>query len=132
MKADISSLSMLELQVLWFINVHETHGYGLIKALESKRGKALTPGTIYPILHKFETLGFIGVKETGERDKKVYSITLEGKDALKHSADEFVSLFKDMLEYFHCSLCEVPVDIRRQYKDVHSPLTVFPSVPKEK
>ena len=106
MVIDISSVSMLELQVLWYLSNHDLHGYALIQDLSKHRSSPLTPGTLYPLLARFEKQKLITVKETGERDKKVYTITLEGQKLLDKLAHEFVEIFDGIYIKYNCSVCE--------------------------
>lgn len=106
MAIDISSVSMLELQVLWHLVNHDFHGYALIQELSKHRSAPLTPGTLYPLLARFEKQNLIVVKETGERDKKVYTITPEGKQLLDKLANEFIEIFDGIYTKYHCSVCE--------------------------
>lgn len=106
MAIDISSVSMLELQVLWHLSNHDLHGYALIQGLSKHRSSPLTPGTLYPLLGRFEKQNLIAVKETGERDKKTYTLTPEGKLLLDKLANEFIEIFDGIYTRYHCSVCE--------------------------
>ena len=106
MAVDISSISMLELQALWHLSNQDAHGYALIQDLSKHRSSPLTPGTLYPLLARFEKQGLIEVKETGEREKKVYAITSQGKSLLDKLAHEFIETFDGIYVKYHCSVCE--------------------------
>lgn len=106
MVVDISGVSMLELQVLWHLSLQDLHGYALIQELSKRRSSPLTPGTLYPLLQRFEKQNLIVVKETGERDKKVYTLTTEGKQLIDKLAHEFIEVFDGIYVKYHCSVCE--------------------------
>ncbi|MEK6970704.1 MAG: PadR family transcriptional regulator, partial [archaeon] len=102
---DISKVSMLELQVLWHLSRKEEHGYGLIQDLSLNRSAPLTPGTIYPLLRRFETQGLIAVSNTGDREKKSFLITPDGQKVLDKLAHEFIETFDGIYTKYHCSSC---------------------------
>jgi DNA-binding PadR family transcriptional regulator len=69
----------LRLIALYFIEQQPRHGYDLIKAIEEKTGGIYSPspGVIYPALTFLEEAGF--VTSTAEANKRLYTITEEGK-----------------------------------------------------
>lgn len=103
--ADISRISMLELQVLWHLSNHDSHGYALIQDLSKNRTTPLTAGTLYPLLGRFEAQGLIAVKETGEREKKTYALTPDGQKLLDKLAQEFIETFDGIYVKYHCAAC---------------------------
>ncbi len=105
MSIDISTVSMLELQTLWLLSSHDLHGYALIQYLSKGRSSPLTPGTLYPLLGRFERDGLIAVSETGQRDKKVYTLTSDGRKLLDKLAHEFTEMFDGIYVKYHCSAC---------------------------
>jgi PadR family transcriptional regulator PadR len=63
------------------------HGYGIAREIERRSGNALQfkEGTLYPALHALEREGLITgewQKESGGRERKVYTITPAGLAAL--------------------------------------------------
>ncbi|MEO6396392.1 MAG: PadR family transcriptional regulator [Devosia sp.] len=74
----------LRLVALYFIEQQPRHGYDLIKAIEEKTGGIYvpSPGVIYPALTFLEEASF--VTSTPEANKRLYTITEEGK---AHLAD---------------------------------------------
>ncbi len=105
MAVDISHISMLELQVLWHLSNQDMHGYALIQDLSKHRSVPLTPGTLYPLLGRFEKQGLIVVKETGERDKKVYMLTPDAHKLLDKLSHEFIETFDGIYIKYHCIEC---------------------------
>lgn len=69
----------IRLLVLSLIETEPRHGYDLIKQIEEMSGGAYapSPGVIYPTLTLLEEAGFAAT--TSEGNKKLYSITEEGK-----------------------------------------------------
>ena len=74
----------LRLVALYLIDEQPRHGYDLIKAIEEKTSGLYSPspGIVYPALTFLEEAGY--VTSTAEGNKKLYTITDEGK---KHLAD---------------------------------------------
>ncbi len=95
----------LKLIVLKIISERPIHGYDIIAEIESKtRGHWVpSPGSIYPALEFLESKGYIAMEEVDR--KKVYTITEEGREALKHIdmkrrelAKEINAIFEDTTE----------------------------------
>lgn len=105
LKSDISNLSILDIQVLWLLGKKRLHGYGLLKELSKRRGKAFTSGTLYPLLQKFKKLGLVKAKKSGAREKTTYAITAKGRKALKAGCREFCVLFEDIFDMYMCAKC---------------------------
>ncbi|MGZ4905077.1 MAG: PadR family transcriptional regulator [Halobacteriota archaeon] len=57
------------------------HGYGIIRAIETKHGYAPSPRAVYPTLQLLQDQGFVSMTE--REDKKVYALTEEGKGYLE-------------------------------------------------
>ena len=73
--------------VLHLISEQPRHGYEIIKAIEDKVGGdySPSPGVIYPLLAMLEDLGHAEVAADG--NKKLYTITPEGKAFLEANRD---------------------------------------------
>jgi DNA-binding PadR family transcriptional regulator len=69
----------LRLIALYFIELQPRHGYDLIKAIEEKTAGIYSPspGVIYPALTFLEEAGY--VTSTAEGNKRLYTITAEGR-----------------------------------------------------
>ena len=72
----------LRLVALYFIEQQPRHGYDLIKAIEEKTGGLYvpSPGVVYPALTFLEEANY--VTSTAEGNKRLYTITEEGKTYL--------------------------------------------------
>jgi DNA-binding PadR family transcriptional regulator len=77
---------MFSLFLLWLISKKPAHGYELIGILNKDHEfKKIGPSHIYPFLRKLSNLGLIKAKEqkTGQRVRKLYSITPLGRKKMK-------------------------------------------------
>lgn len=77
----------LKLVALYFIEEQPRHGYDLIKAIEEKTSGLYSPspGIVYPALTFLEEAGF--VTSSAEGNKKLYTITEEGKAHLAQNRE---------------------------------------------
>jgi DNA-binding PadR family transcriptional regulator len=92
---------------LGFIKIHILHHaaqeplYGLSLIEELRRhGYALSPGTLYPILHALAEAGYLVQRDrvVGGRVRKYYSITKAGRAALGQSRRQIIELVQEVLE----------------------------------
>jgi DNA-binding PadR family transcriptional regulator len=77
---------MFSLFILWLLSKKPSHGYELISILnKAHEFKKIGPSHIYPFLRKLSNMKLIRVKEekTGQRIKKLYSITPLGKKKIQ-------------------------------------------------
>lgn len=79
--------------VLQMLKRKTMHGYELLATIkESSAGKLeVTEGTLYPLLHSLEEDGFVVAiweKGAGQRKRRVYEITKEGRKLLKDRTQE--------------------------------------------
>lgn len=105
-----SDLGLLQMQILWILGRKPTHGYELMKKLNSIKTKKIEQGTLYPALQKLEEYGLIRVKETGGRGKKIYELTGEGQDVMIASCEEFSRTFSGIIVDFFCKSCKSEVE----------------------
>lgn len=76
---------------LWKIHILHHAGEGPVVGnwlLEELRehGYAISPGTLYPVLHRMEKHGWLeceAVSERGPRGRKAYSLTPRGRQVLR-------------------------------------------------
>lgn len=84
MKADALK-GQLELVVLATLRNGPLHGYGIIKQIRDRSAGELDvlEGTLYPALHRLETVGLVKSRwATGAgRRRRVYELTQKGRDA---------------------------------------------------
>lgn len=79
--------------ILSLLEEGNMYGYQMIKELSKKSENVfeLKEGTLYPILHALEEMGFITSywDETTAKKRKYYAITKEGKKHLKQKKEEW-------------------------------------------
>ncbi|SIK27774.1 putative transcriptional regulator [Mycobacteroides abscessus subsp. abscessus] len=94
-KREIYNLQFIILQML---EEESRHGYQIIKDLEErfKGFYSPSPGSVYPILQMLEDRDFVSISKEG--NKKIYTITDEGKTFLKENVDQ--DEFTKRLEQF--------------------------------
>jgi transcriptional regulator len=76
-----------ELLILSLLEARPRHGYDLSKLIESRSGGELTfhVDSLYPLLYRLEERGWIKgrwVEKAGERRRRFYSVTPEGRRVL--------------------------------------------------
>ena len=74
----------IEFLILWITSQGPMHGYLIMKKLEEYTNISYSPGTVYPILYKLESLNLLRGewRSTGVRRVKVYTITDDGVELL--------------------------------------------------
>src|SRR5215470_1528015 len=92
-----------ELLVLAFLDDESRHGYELTKLIEERSGGALTFNfaSLYATLYKLEERKWIHgrwVEKPGQRRRRYYTITADGRDALRVQRREWERFFGVMRE----------------------------------
>jgi PadR family transcriptional regulator PadR len=89
---------LLDLIVLQFINSQPMHGYQVITKIRRSFGVYFGPSTIYPLLASLEKKGHVSSSWNmeGERPRKVYEITNEGKNMLHFTENSLNIICKTM------------------------------------
>jgi DNA-binding PadR family transcriptional regulator len=87
------------------------HGYELIKEIEKQIGKKPSTGQIYPFLNSLLENNFIRTKVEGNREKKTYELTADGRRFVEKKLEMFGGIIsatveKDLLTCTHCG-CRV-------------------------
>jgi len=77
-----------ELLILSLLEARERHGYQISKLIESRSDGRLkfNVASLYPLLYRLEKRGWIKgrwVEKAGERRRRYYKLTAEGKRVLK-------------------------------------------------
>lgn len=88
----------LQFVILKMLEEESRHGYQIIKDLEErfKGFYSPSPGSVYPILQMLEDREFVSISKEG--NKKIYTITDEGKQFLEENVDQ--NEFTQRLEKF--------------------------------
>jgi DNA-binding PadR family transcriptional regulator len=98
---------MLRQFFLGFVKIHILHHageepvYGLALIAELRRhGYALSPGTLYPVLHQLETAGYLRRidRVVGGKTRKYYALTARGGRALAEARARISELVGEVLQ----------------------------------
>ena len=94
MKVDKSLISgSTTMLLLKLLEEKDMYGYEMIQALRERSQNVfeLKAGTLYPLLHSLEEKGMLTVyeKETGNKVRKYYSITKQGRKILNEKKEEW-------------------------------------------
>lgn len=103
--------NLTKLYTLLLVAEKPKHGYEIIKNLEDKLGKKVSAGNVYPFLKNLENSNYISSKNIGNRDKKIYKLTPEGRNFLKSLLNRFdnlidIAIKPKLTECAHCG-CKV-------------------------
>jgi len=98
-----------ELLILSLVETRARHGYEISKLIEQRSGGRLTfkVASLYPLLYRLEERGWIAgkwVEKAGERRRRFYRLTLEGKRVLAAQRDhwrQFVESIAQITEPDH-------------------------------
>lgn len=115
---DIKVTNMVKFYTICMLYEGPKHGYEIIKTIGEKINKKVSPGQIYPFLAKLEKNKLVTSGKRGERDKKAYSLTPEGKKFTQDMLHRFGDLVElaiesNLTKCAHCG-CEV---FRGGYKE---------------
>lgn len=79
---------LVRLHVLHHAGAHEVYGQWMIDEL-AQHGYRLSPGTLYPMLHKMERDGYLTSRSErdGRTRRNFYSITAKGRAGLALAKD---------------------------------------------
>ncbi len=111
METEIDLSNVNRLYTIMLLESSERHGYQIIKDIEELTGKKPTTSHIYPFLSKLEKKGLVESKEKGDRGKKVYNLTDEGREIVRSQVEGFGEILSgviegDITECSHCG-CEI-------------------------
>ena len=104
-------------------------GYTLIKEINSTFGDMwkVSAGTIYPLLERLNTKGFVEIEEIIERNRnlKYYKVSEDGKEKLKILLnDKLEGNFFKVLDYVRTVISGIPTTFTEKFEDMCS---CFPS-----
>jgi len=77
-----------------------SHGYSIINKFKKRIGKEVSPSLVYPFLQQLEQKGLVKhtVRPVGEKEKKVFELTEEGKELCKRLFKRFAGLISIAIE----------------------------------
>ncbi len=89
---------LLDLIILQLLETHPMHGYELISTIRKSYGVTFGASTIYPLLGNMEKKRFIKCEwnMNGERPRKVYGLTTDGKSMLDYTAGSLKTICRTM------------------------------------
>ncbi len=92
-------LGFIKIHILYHASKEPIFGVEITEEL-GRHGYNLSPGTLYPVLHRLEKAGYL--ESTSEvvngRMRKYYETTGEGKHALEESKKRIKELVTEVLE----------------------------------
>lgn len=89
----------VQLHILHHAAEREIHGAWMAREL-AEHGYEISPGTLYPTLHRLESEGLLSSRGTveGGRSRRVYRITAEGRTALRQTREALKELAEEVLD----------------------------------
>ena len=90
---------LIRLHVLHHACERPVYGAWIIEEL-SHHGYALSPGTIYPLLHGLERKGYLRsrTERDGKQSRRVYAITTQGRKVFADAKTKVKELFGELFE----------------------------------
>jgi len=89
----------VDLHILHHAAEGEIHGAWMSRELAT-HGYEISPGTLYPTLHRLENEGLLSSRKAveGGHARRVYKITAEGRKALKRMREALRELADEVLD----------------------------------
>ena len=92
-------LGFIKIHILYHASKEAIFGVAITEEL-ARHGYNLSPGTLYPVLHRLEKVGYL--ESTSQvvngRVRKYYLATAEGKRALEESNKKIKELVAEVIE----------------------------------
>ncbi len=90
---------LIRLHVLHHAAEKPIYGSWMIEELR-EHGYAISPGTLYPMLHGLARKGYLKVRQEGpgKRARRLYTITARGRSALDDAKGKVRGLFGELFE----------------------------------
>jgi PadR family transcriptional regulator PadR len=90
---------LIRLHILYHAAEEGIFGLGMIEEL-ARHGYRLSPGTLYPVLHRLEEKGLLRSYDHSEAGKirRVYRATAAGREALMIAKEKVRELFGELFE----------------------------------
>lgn len=90
---------LVRLHILHHAAKEPCYGLWLIEEL-AHHGYRLSPGTLYPLLHRMERQGYLRSRQVreGSRGRKLYRATSAGRRALAGARERVRELFGELFE----------------------------------
>lgn len=90
---------LIRLHILHHAEKETIYGSEISEEL-AHHGYDISPGTLYPMLHAMESKGYLQstIEQNGSRKIRFYTITDEGRQALKDAKVKVKELFGELFE----------------------------------
>ncbi len=90
---------LIKLHILYHASKEKIFGLWIIEELR-RHGYALSPGTLYPTLHRMEKKGYLKSEKeiVNGKIRRVYSITGQGMEMLTEAKSKVRELFGELFE----------------------------------
>ena len=92
-------LGFIKIHILYHASKEPIFGAEIAEEL-SRHGYSISPGTLYPTLHRLEKEGYLesSSKVVSGRVRKYYQATIEGKRVLEQSREKIRELVTEVIE----------------------------------
>jgi PadR family transcriptional regulator PadR len=92
-------LGFIKIHILYHANEEPVYGAFMMEEL-AEHGYQVSPGTIYPTLHRLEQKGYLEKEERleGGKIRKYYAITGKGKEALAEAQIKIKELVNEVID----------------------------------
>lgn len=89
----------VRLHILHHAAIEEIHGAWMSAEL-SRHGHQISPGTLYPTLHRMEAEGLLTSRQAtvGGRNRRLYTLTAKGKVVLAEQRHALAELAREVLD----------------------------------
>jgi Fe2+ or Zn2+ uptake regulation protein len=86
--------------ILMILYEGPAHGYSILSRFKQRLGKEVSPSLVYPFLQQLEEKGLVKhkLKPVGEKEKKVFELTREGKKLSTGLFKRFANLVSVAIE----------------------------------
>lgn len=92
-------LGFIKIHILYHASKEPIFGVEIAEELR-RHGYSISPGTLYPTLHRMEKEGYLesSSKVVGGKVRKYYGVTDEGKRVLEKSREKIIELVHEVIE----------------------------------
>ena len=115
--------------ILTMLYEESCHGYKIINAFQKRIKKKISPSLVYPFLQKLEQRGLVRhtSKMNGERERKIYELTGEGRVFCKRIFSRFSKLVSVAIEpsLEICAHCGCKVYEGGYSEEIEGKMTMF-------
>ena len=103
--------NLVKFYALSLLAERPAHGYELIKEVSLRMDARVSAGQVYPFLAKLRKAGYVRISDTGDRDRKEYALTAQGRTFTNQLIARFADIVHHSIEgsvtvCAHCK-CEI-------------------------